>query len=373
MIKPLDNEKLAELLKTQKSLTEWMEDISHDKTQIIRAEDINKRERLRVLNEVIGLPYDKPTQFQAIELTEGNRRFKKFLDQRGDELCSIRLMPLTNDLPKIRMRGKTIRKSYEWFREQDIDPAQYRADFMPHTVKNLWGTIFIVNKKGIQGEIISGSHHQLTQGFHDDQRPTLFKYDYKNWYFSEDNKPAADYLKTLITHINVVDKKQQAVLKEKLDATFTHDYIDGYFETTESEVGLMYVDYAPTLGKMYADIDVQTQQSASGASIVQGRTGCGGVAEGVVQIVTPKELHQPFPAGAVLVCAVTTPEYVPLMMKASAVITDQGGILSHAAIVARELKKPCIVSTGSATTALQSGQRVRVDADKGTVTVITNG
>ena len=75
-----------------------------------------------------------------------------------------------------------------------------------------------------------------------------------------------------------------------------------------------------------------------------------------------------FKKGSVLVCKVTTPDFVPIMMRACAIVTDQGGILSHAAIVARELKIPCIVGTKNATTMLQNGQLVRVNANNGSVT-----
>jgi pyruvate,water dikinase len=64
----------------------------------------------------------------------------------------------------------------------------------------------------------------------------------------------------------------------------------------------------------------------------------------------------------------TDPNYVPLMKKASAIITDAGGILCHAAIVSRELKIPCIIGTKNATFALKDGDRVEVDAEKGTIT-----
>ena len=63
----------------------------------------------------------------------------------------------------------------------------------------------------------------------------------------------------------------------------------------------------------------------------------------------------------------TTPEFVPLMQKAAAIITDQGGILSHAAIVSRELGKPCITGTENATSLLKDGDMVEVDADEGVV------
>ncbi len=74
-----------------------------------------------------------------------------------------------------------------------------------------------------------------------------------------------------------------------------------------------------------------------------------------------------FVDGSVLVCEVTTPDYVPLMQRASAIVTDQGGILSHAAIVARELGIPCIVGTQHATARLKNGQIVTVDANEGVV------
>jgi len=63
----------------------------------------------------------------------------------------------------------------------------------------------------------------------------------------------------------------------------------------------------------------------------------------------------------------TRPEYLPLFKKAAAVVTDAGGILSHAAIVARELKKPCVIGTQNATKRLNNGDRVEVDATHGTI------
>lgn len=173
------DEKLAELLKTQKSLTEWLDDIKHKDAEAIRREDNDKRERLKVLNQIIGLPFDKPVQFEAAELKDKSARFKKYFAGHKEELCALRLIPKEDGLPKLRMRGKKITDAYDWFLEQDIDAAKYRADFVPHPPDYKWATIFIVNKHGIQGEIIWGGHHQLTQGFHDKNRPHVFRYDFK--------------------------------------------------------------------------------------------------------------------------------------------------------------------------------------------------
>lgn len=359
--------KLAELLKTQKSLTEWLDDIKHSDATLIRREDNEKRERLKVLNEIIDLPFDKPTQFEARELTKENPSFAKFLKERGEELCAIRLMPKKDGLPKLRMRGKSIHDAFEWFQEQDIDAKNYRADFVPHPPDYSWATIFIVNEYGIQGEIIFGGHHQLTQGFHDGAAPHVFRYDYTDWDISPKNDKALAHLKKLATLIYVPNKQKQQLLKKKLGTTFTHDYIKGYFETTESSMGIWYIDYSQSLGEMYSDTIIRTKAARNDA-LVSGQTGSPGMVSGPVCIVRPDKLDADFPDGSVLVCEVTTPNYVPLMQKASAIVTDQGGILSHAAIVARELKKPCIVGTGEATKKLHNGQTVLVNANEGIVT-----
>jgi pyruvate,water dikinase len=66
----------------------------------------------------------------------------------------------------------------------------------------------------------------------------------------------------------------------------------------------------------------------------------------------------------------TTPDFVPAMKKAVAFITDEGGITSHAAIVARELKKPCIIGAKIATRALKDGDLIEVDANRGVVKIL---
>ncbi len=73
----------------------------------------------------------------------------------------------------------------------------------------------------------------------------------------------------------------------------------------------------------------------------------------------------------ILVTPMTRPKIVPYMKKATAFITDEGGITCHAAIVSRELKKPCIVGTKIATQVLKDGDLVEVDAEKGTVKIIS--
>lgn len=71
--------------------------------------------------------------------------------------------------------------------------------------------------------------------------------------------------------------------------------------------------------------------------------------------------------GEILVTSMTSPDYMPAIRKAAAIVTNEGGLLSHAAIVSRELGKPCIVGTKNATKILKDGDLIEVDANKGIV------
>lgn len=101
--------------------------------------------------------------------------------------------------------------------------------------------------------------------------------------------------------------------------------------------------------------------------VVKGRAACLGKAQGKVKIVLSKEEIVKVKKGDILVTTMTSPDYVMAMRRASAIITDEGGITCHAAIVSRELGVPCIVGTGNATSVLKDGDLVEVNAYKGII------
>lgn len=82
------------------------------------------------------------------------------------------------------------------------------------------------------------------------------------------------------------------------------------------------------------------------------------------------ELVEQMQEGEVLVAETTEPSIIMACNKASAIVTNQGGMMSHAAIVSRELKIPCIVGTGNATSVIKTGDMVEVDANNGIVRII---
>ena len=106
------------------------------------------------------------------------------------------------------------------------------------------------------------------------------------------------------------------------------------------------------------------------ANEISGQIGNKGFARGIARIVLDINKSDHFKRGDILVAGMTRPEYVPLMKKAAAIVTDEGGITCHAAIVSRELGKPCIIGAKIATKVLKDGDLVEVDAEKGVVKVI---
>lgn len=80
--------------------------------------------------------------------------------------------------------------------------------------------------------------------------------------------------------------------------------------------------------------------------------------------------HAKLRTGEVLITGMTRPEFLPAIKRASAIVTDSGGILSHAAIIAREMQIPCVVGTQIATKVLHTGKRIEVDAEKGIVRIL---
>ena len=102
-------------------------------------------------------------------------------------------------------------------------------------------------------------------------------------------------------------------------------------------------------------------------TVVCGQIAYSGEVTGKVRVILNPKQFSRFDKGDILVTGMTRPDFLPFMEKAAAIVTDGGGMLSHAAITARELKKPCVIGTKSATRVFRDGEMVHVDAMKGEV------
>lgn len=109
------------------------------------------------------------------------------------------------------------------------------------------------------------------------------------------------------------------------------------------------------------------RKAESAFSEVKGSCGCAGTAVGRARIILDAKRIADLKAGEVLVTIATTPDFVVGMKKAAAIVTNEGGITCHAAIVSRELGIPCVVGTGNATKAFNDGDLLEVKASHGVV------
>lgn len=103
---------------------------------------------------------------------------------------------------------------------------------------------------------------------------------------------------------------------------------------------------------------------------IKGQIAQKGKAIGKVRILKRRDQVGEVKEGDIIVSPMTTPDFLPAMKVAAAFVTDEGGITCHAGIVARELKKPCVIGTKIATQVLKDGMEVEVDADNGIVRII---
>ncbi|OGB74556.1 hypothetical protein A2V68_03065 [candidate division Kazan bacterium RBG_13_50_9] len=109
------------------------------------------------------------------------------------------------------------------------------------------------------------------------------------------------------------------------------------------------------------------------SNLIKGQTASPGCITGVAKVFSlAQQLHDfsNFKQGDILVSSTTGPEFMAAIQRAGAIVTDEGGLMSHAAIISRELGKPCIVGTKLGTQTIKDGDLVEVDADKGIVRVV---
>jgi len=138
---------------------------------------------------------------------------------------------------------------------------------------------------------------------------------------------------------------------------FTHNklHVEVTRETVEREYGIL----------------LEREVISSESNTITGNIAYPGVARGRVRRIMGHKQISVIEEGEILVSPMTMPDFLPAMERAAAFITDEGGMTCHAAIVAREMQKPCIVGTKVATQVLRDGVLVEVDANAGLVRLLT--
>ena len=192
------------------------------------------------------------------------------------------------------------------------------------------------------------------------------------WRITEELFKSVDIAPEYIKYYTIAElEKGKAYLSEHAKELMQRKASFAMFIDEDGNTEKEYIDFKK-IKEQINDIYLQEQTKITSNQVneIRGQIGCVGKIQGKVRIVMNAALAENFVEGEILVAGMTRPEYVPLMKKAIAIITDEGGITCHAAIVSRELKIPCIIGTKIATKVLKDGDLVEVDANNGVVKII---
>lgn len=132
----------------------------------------------------------------------------------------------------------------------------------------------------------------------------------------------------------------------------------------------------PGLSAVYSGVDLAEAKKviklfgAASQKEIRGATAYPGFATGTAVVIKSKHELKKIKPGSILVCPSTTVDFVPYLKKVKAIVADEGGILSHASVISRELHIPCVIGAKHATHLLRDGMKLEVDAKNGTVKVL---
>ena len=140
-----------------------------------------------------------------------------------------------------------------------------------------------------------------------------------------------------------------------------------YVDITEQGLKMIEGEEALSLKE---EREKQLHEKDGDRNIIFGKTASQGYAKGKAKIILDQKNFYKLQEGDILVTSMTRPEFLPLMKKAAGIVTNEGGITCHAAIVSRELGKPCIIGTQNATERIKDGDLIEVRANHGTVRIL---
>jgi phosphohistidine swiveling domain-containing protein len=189
------------------------------------------------------------------------------------------------------------------------------------------------------------------------------------------NSSFKNVLNSLVEKLNIsMDEVLHMTFKEIVDSLDTGNLaIDHNLIMERLNNGYAYL-IAPHASYLVTGNDVDElhqlvipKQNEEVVKELKGQIAYKGKVSGIARVILDRRHTGDLKEGEILVTTMTTPEFVPAMKLSSGIITNEGGILCHAAIMSREFQKPCIIGTKIATDAIKTGQRVTLDADKGII------
>lgn len=241
-----------------------------------------------------------------------------------------------------------------------------------------WDSVY---EKSTADKVMKGNV-ELVQGFKNEIRTLL-----NQFYFDKDSylnillKKVAEKYGVSATDINLYREKEILALWSggRVSDSVLRDREKAYvfYKTDASEVLCISGEEARRFVSGFDHLPRKGKETSLKGKVAHGK---GVVVRGTVKVISREygdesimyRRMDEMKKGDILVSETTEPIMMPAFYKAVAVVTDTGGMLSHAAITARELDLPCIVGTGHASKVLKDGDMIEVDAEKGTVKILND-
>lgn len=347
-----------------------MEQINLPNLLEFRNEDNLKFSRLEKLHEIINIKYNNPLILQIDDFINNTSKIEELKLNPLIKKCNIRLIPKNPVYQKKRIRATTFVEGLIWLENLKFDENNYKhIEIIPYNDSTVASAIFLINDKGIVGETLEEDLWQLTFGTHQ-KEPTIFTFNFNTWKFSKHNNLIENLVKTAIKKLHVEDNYYKDRLQNELTAEFTtNGYLKGYFEfIVWPGDEILFMDYNRIIPKIIPRFDFIIAENE--INNIQGKCASPGMAHSKAKIILDSNDMANFEINDILVCKNITLDYAPLMKIASAIIVEQGNILSHATIISRELKKPCLVMVKDATTKIKNGDELFIDANSGSISII---
>lgn len=351
------------------SLSQWAMQANVGAHEALIQEDGSKRTRLGFLNTAMGLPVVSNAVFTYADMLTPSETFASFRERAGSLPYALRANPKVDGLPVLRNRKLPVQDLVHWISSSGIDFDRYEFSFEQHIDPEV-AAILVVTDNRIVGEAIQGGILQLNKGLHAADGGVTFQYNFREWYFTRPSTTLQQFLERAIAYLHVKDTATRRLIEREMGLGFASEYLKGYFEVIFSESsGVVFIDYNRQLIRTADLLNVSSPPpSVSAEVVIVGQCGCIGFARGLARVVEEKDVaNTGIGSDEILVCRFTSPDFLPLMTRAAAVVTDVGGVLSHAAIVCRELKKPCVIGTGVGTSRIRTGDDIEVDGASGIV------
>lgn len=292
------------------------------------------------------------------------------------------------DIKEFKANVDEILRNYSWVSKGFFDEKERNIDYYRNEVISiLKDGIDIMEKleslKDLSNRILKQRDEMLNKADFEEEELLLLKIlrecAFLKDYTRGSHQKASSLFKSIFSEIGkrlgldekevrtiTIQEMEDGLLK---DRKINKDIIKKRFEfyvlkvdNISQEFQILYDEEAKKIEESYIkSILTETKE-------LKGRIASRGIGKGSVKIINSINDFSKFEKGDILVTNNTTPDFVPIMKMANAIVTEEGGITTHAAIISRELKVPCIVGIENITKILKDNDKVVVDAYKGIVT-----